>query len=75
MPPLLNIFALASFAAALSVRALDPVLPHIAQDFHISIATAAGLSAAFALTFAIVQPILGAVADLFGKARVCGASA
>src|SRR5438105_12359895 len=70
MPPILNIIALASFAASLSARALDPVLPHVAEDFSISIATAAGFASGFAFTFAIIQPVLGAAADLFGKARL-----
>ena len=70
MPPVLNIIALASFAAALSMRALDPVLPHVADDLGVTIATAAGLSSALAFTFAIMQPVLGAAADLFGKARL-----
>jgi predicted MFS family arabinose efflux permease len=70
MPPALNIIARATFAASLSARALDPVLPHVAGDFGVSIATAAGFSAVFAFTFAIVQPVLGAAADLFGKARL-----
>ena len=70
LPPALNIIALATFAASLSARALDPVLPRVADDFGISIATAASFSAVFAFTFAIVQPVLGAAADLFGKARL-----
>jgi MFS transporter, DHA1 family, inner membrane transport protein len=70
MPPVLNIIALATFAASLSARALDPVLPRIADDFGVSIATAASFAAVFAFTFAIVQPVLGAAADLFGKARL-----
>ena len=70
LPPAINIIALANFAASLSARALDPVLPHVADDFGISIATAASFSAVFAFTFAIVQPVLGAAADLFGKARL-----
>ncbi|KIZ43453.1 MULTISPECIES: MFS transporter [Rhodopseudomonas] len=70
LPPVLYIIALASFAASLSTRSLDPVLPHVAEDFQVSIATAAGLSAALAFTFAITQPVLGAAADLFGKARL-----
>jgi predicted MFS family arabinose efflux permease len=70
MPPVLNIIALATFAASLSARALDPVLPHIASDFGVTIAAAAGFAAVFAFTFAIVQPVLGAAADLFGKARL-----
>jgi predicted MFS family arabinose efflux permease len=70
MPPVLNIIALATFAASLSTRALDPVLPHVAGDFRVSIAAAAGFASVYAFTFAIVQPVLGAAADLFGKARL-----
>jgi predicted MFS family arabinose efflux permease len=69
MPPVLNIIALATFAASLTTRALDPVLPHVASDFAVSIAAAAAFASVFAFTFAIVQPVLGAAADLFGKAR------
>ena len=70
LPPALNIIALATFAASLSARALDPVLPHVADDFGVTIAAAAGFAAVFAFTFAIIQPVLGATADLFGKARL-----
>jgi predicted MFS family arabinose efflux permease len=70
LPPAINVIALATFAASLSVRALDPVLPHVAEEFGVSIATAAGFASGFAFTFAIVQPAIGAAADLFGKARL-----
>ena len=70
LPPALNIIALATFAASLSVRVLDPVLPHVADEFGLSIATAAGFASGYAFTFAIVQPLIGAAADLFGKARL-----
>ncbi|MGZ5872533.1 MAG: MFS transporter [Bradyrhizobium sp.] len=70
MPPAINIIAIATFAASLSARALDPVLPHVADDFSVSIATAASFAAVFAFTFAVIQPVLGAAADLFGKARL-----
>jgi predicted MFS family arabinose efflux permease len=70
LPPALYVIAGASFAAALSARALDPVLPHIAEDFRVSIATAAGFAAVFAFTFSIIQPLIGAAADLLGKTRL-----
>jgi len=70
IPPAINIIAIATFAASLSARALDPVLPHVADEFGVTIATAASFAAVFAFTFAIVQPVLGAAADLFGKARL-----
>jgi MFS family permease len=64
LPPALN-----TFAANLSSRALGPVLPHVAGDFSISIATAASFLV-LAFTFAVVQPVVGAAADLFGKPRL-----
>ena len=70
LPPALNIIALSGFAASLSTRALDPVLPRIASEFSVSITTAAGLAAVSAFTFAVVQPAIGALADMFGKARL-----
>jgi predicted MFS family arabinose efflux permease len=70
LPPALNIITVACFAASLSVRALDPVLPHVAGDFGVSITTAAGFASAYAFTFAAIQPLIGAAADMFGKARL-----
>src|SRR5262245_2378715 len=70
LPSALNVVALATFSAALSGRALDPVLPHVADDFGVTIAAAAGFAAVFAFTFAVIQPVIGAAADLFGKARL-----
>lgn len=70
MLPILNVIATTTFAAALSSRSMEPVLPLVAGDFGVTVATAASLSAAVALSFAFVQPILGAVADMFGKAKL-----
>src|SRR4029079_15858946 len=44
--------------------------PHVADEFGITIATAASFAAVFAFTFAAIQPLIGAAADLFGKARL-----
>src|SRR3954468_13077725 len=57
------------FASALSVRAIDPVVPQIAADLSISPTTAAMLAAGFA-AYGLAQPVLGPVADAYGKARV-----
>jgi DNA transformation protein and related proteins len=70
LPPALYVIAGASFAAALSARALDPGLPHIAEDFRVNIATAAGFAAVFAFTFSIIQPLIGAAADPLGRITV-----
>jgi DHA1 family inner membrane transport protein len=65
----INIVCFLIFAAALTVRAVDPVVPQIAADFAVSTTTAATLAAGFA-AYGLVQPVLGPVADAVGKARV-----
>ncbi|MGE0583921.1 MAG: MFS transporter [Flavobacteriaceae bacterium] len=57
------------FASAMPIRCLDPVLPQIAREFSISDHDAAYAAFAFGLPFALVQPFLGPVADLFGKLK------
>jgi MFS transporter, DHA1 family, inner membrane transport protein len=66
----LESITLAAFASSLSTRALDPVVPLIADEFAVSVATAAGVTVGYMLTFGLVQPLLGPMADLFGKARL-----
>ncbi len=65
----LNIVCFLIFASALSVRAIDPVVPQIAADFAIPETTAALLAAAFA-AYGLAQPVLGPMADAFGKPRI-----
>ena len=65
----INIVCFLIFASALSVRAIDPVVPQIAADFGVTTTTAATLAAAFA-AYGFIQPVLGPVADAIGKARV-----
>jgi predicted MFS family arabinose efflux permease len=66
---LLAVLSLVAFASSLSVRSVDPVIPLVAADLAVSTATAALLSTAFALPYALTQPILGPVADMVGKTR------
>lgn len=65
----IGILSLLIFVSALSVRAVDPVVPQIARDFFILPETAAMLAAAFA-AYGLVQPVLGPIADAVGKTRV-----
>jgi predicted MFS family arabinose efflux permease len=67
---ILHVIRLAIFASSLFVRAVDPVTPQIANDLSVDIATAAMLSTAFALPYALIQPVLGAMADMLGKTRL-----
>jgi predicted MFS family arabinose efflux permease len=65
----INVVSLLIFASALSVRAVDPLVPKIATDFVVAPSTAALLAAGFA-AYGLVQPVLGPVADAVGKAKV-----
>ena len=51
-------------------RAVEPVIPQIAGDFKIELATAALLSSAYTFPYALVQPVLGTIGDIFGKTRL-----
>jgi predicted MFS family arabinose efflux permease len=64
-----NIIGFLIFSSALSVRAIDPVVPQIAADFAISPTTAAMLAAGFA-AYGLAQPVLGPIADAYGKGRM-----
>jgi predicted MFS family arabinose efflux permease len=59
-----------AFATSLFSRAVDPIVPAIAADLGVTPERVALLSTAFALPFALIQPILGPLADAFGKTRV-----
>ncbi len=72
-PPLsrvLGLSMLAVFATTLFVRAVDPVIPRIADHFAMDPHTVALLATAFSLPYAIMQPVLGGLADAWGKTRL-----
>ena len=66
----LNLLAFVVFASALFIRSTDPVIPQIAVGLGVEQATAALLTTAFTLPYALVQPLLGAFADMFSKMRL-----
>jgi predicted MFS family arabinose efflux permease len=68
--PLLLVLGVGGFASTFTMRLLDPVVPELAREFARSIAEIAIYSTAFAVAYATSQPILGPLADTFGKARV-----
>ncbi len=70
MGRVLNLMAFVIFATSLFMRSVDPVIPQIAAGLKVTAATAALLSTGFTLPYALVQPILGALADMFSKARL-----
>jgi predicted MFS family arabinose efflux permease len=66
----LGLSMLAVFATSLFFRAVDPVVPQIAAHFVVDAHTAALLATAFSLPYAIMQPVLGGMADAFGKTQL-----
>ncbi len=66
----LAVIALLVFVTSLFARSVDPVIPQIADGLLVNVGTAALLSTAFALPYAIVQPALGALADMMSKTRL-----
>lgn len=62
--------SLIGFIVALASRATDPIIPPIAHDINVDPNAVALLTTAFALPFALVQPVLGPVGDMVGKVRV-----
>src|SRR4051812_22289586 len=67
---LIALVALAVFSGALVTRLTDPLVAVLAHDLGGTTARAALLASAFALPFALIQPILGPVGDALGKRRV-----
>jgi predicted MFS family arabinose efflux permease len=61
---------LAACASVLAGRALDPLVAEIGAEFGAPAATVALLGTAYALPYALVQPVLGPVGDAIGKRRV-----
>lgn len=66
----LNLLACVVFSSSLFMRSVDPVVPQIAAGLGVEPATAALLSTAFSLPYALIQPVLGALADMFSKTRM-----
>ena len=67
---LIALLALTVFSGALVSRLTDPLVTVLARDLGGTAARTALLASAFALPFALIQPILGPIGDALGKRRV-----
>jgi predicted MFS family arabinose efflux permease len=67
---LILVLGLAACASTLAGRALDPLVAEVGNEFGVAAATVALLGTAFALPYALVQPVLGPIGDAIGKRRV-----
>jgi len=70
----LSIFllSLAAFASAASMRVTDALLPRLAVDFNIGIASAASVVTGFSVAYGLMQVLFGPLGDRYGKLRVIG---
>lgn len=68
--PLLLILACACFVSGLSIRMTDPLVPTIAASLAAPEAYISLLASAYAVPYALVQPVLGPLGDRIGKTRV-----
>ncbi len=72
--PMFLVLAACGFASSFSLRLIDPVILPVATHFGVATGTAAMLSPAYALPYALSQPFLGPISDRFGRMqcmRVC----
>lgn len=70
IPRLIVILACAGFGSTFALRSFEPLVGVIARDLGGDPHRVALLSTAFALPYALIQPVLGPVGDALGKARV-----
>lgn len=69
MSAVLLVFATCAFASGYGLRIVDPLVLPVAAQFGVTPATAALLSTAYALPYALSQPFLGPLGDRYGKLR------
>lgn len=67
---LIGILAVCGFASTFTGRCVEPLVAEIARDLASEPKTVALLSTAFALPYALIQPILGPIGDALGKAPI-----
>lgn len=67
--PMFLILAACGFASSFSLRLIDPLILPVAAHFGVASGTAAMLSPAYALPYALSQPFLGPISDRFGRIR------
>src|SRR5205085_2706304 len=65
----------AAFTSSASLRATDPLLPLIAEDYGVTTGAAAAAVTAFALAYGLLQVVCGPLGDRYGRYRTIAAAA
>ena len=69
------LLSLAAFTSSASLRATDPLLPLIAEDYAVTTGAAAAAVTAFALAYGLLQVVCGPLGDRYGRYRTIAAAA
>lgn len=69
------LLSLAAFASAASLRATDPLLPLIADEYAVTAGAASAAVTAFALSYGLLQVVCGPLGDRYGRYRTIAAAA
>jgi YNFM family putative membrane transporter len=69
------LLSLAAFASAASLRATDPLLPLIADEYGVTAGAASAAVTAFALSYGLLQVVCGPLGDRYGRYRTIAAAA
>jgi predicted MFS family arabinose efflux permease len=69
------LLSLAAFASAASLRATDPLLPLIAEEYDVTTGAASAAVTAFALSYGLLQVVCGPLGDRYGRYRTIAAAA
>ena len=64
------VLSVCGFASTFAIRFVDPMVGEISRDLGRPAHDVALLASAFALPYALVQPVLGPVGDALGKERI-----
>jgi predicted MFS family arabinose efflux permease len=64
------LLALAAFASGVSLRVSDPLLPHLAVEFGVSLSAASYVVTVFSIAYGLSQLVFGPLGDRYGKYRV-----
>lgn len=67
---LLFALCLCGLAASVSARTMDPLVTVLSADFSVAVASAALIVSAYTLPFALGQPVLGPLGDVYGRPRM-----
>ena len=69
------LLSLAAFTSSASLRATDPLLPLIAEDYEVTTGAAAAAVTGFALAYGLLQVVCGPLGDRYGRYRTIAAAA